>query len=174
MCDFLFLTSGNLWCISCLVAGKNPYDNAFAVEIDTTKLEELDGMELLSLSKISKHFPSQPANEQIHIIVQHPIETKEVHCTVTYGQDEHIVINRECGSEKENVCLVDDEDLASAIWTPGFKVDLPIVAQQPFSSSWAFPQIKTLFGLTADSYIDLPRELADTTSYEKILKHVLL
>ncbi|GBB96163.1 hypothetical protein RclHR1_00270009 [Rhizophagus clarus] len=74
-------------------------------------------------------------------------------------EDEHIVINRECGgSEKEIVCLVDDEDLAS-----------------PFSS-WTFPQIKTLFGLTADSYIDLPRfdgELANTTDYEKILGHDL-
>ncbi|GET01662.1 hypothetical protein GLOIN_2v1705536 [Rhizophagus clarus] len=82
-------------------------------------------------------------------------------------EDEHIVINRECGgSEKEIVCLVDDEDLASVIWTQGFK---------PFSS-WTFPQIKTLFGLTADSYIDLPRfdgELANTTDYEKILGHDL-
>ncbi|PKC06519.1 hypothetical protein RhiirA5_501328 [Rhizophagus irregularis] len=94
-------------------------------------------------------------------------------------QDEHIVINRECGgNEKEIICLVDDEDLASVIWTQGFKVDFPIVvdtSQQPFSS-WTFPQIKTLFGLTADSYIDLPRfdgELADTANYEKILEHVL-
>jgi hypothetical protein len=43
------------------------------------------------------------------------------------AEDKHIVINRECGSEKEIICLVDDEDLASAIWTQGFKVDLPIV-----------------------------------------------
>ena len=39
------------------------------------------------LSKISKHhFPSQPADEHIHIIVQRPVETKEVHCTATYGR----------------------------------------------------------------------------------------
>ena len=41
---------------------------------------------------------------------------------------------------------------------------------------WTFPQIKTLFGLIADSYIDLSRfdgELADTANYEKILEHVL-
>ena len=107
---------------SCLVVGENPYENAFAVEIDTTKLvsffkdatkeknaqafanvdakdiklwkvdisfeeeneklklvntkinvnikEELEGVELKPLSKISKHFPSQPADEHIHIIVQ--------------------------------------------------------------------------------------------------------
>ncbi|RIB20317.1 hypothetical protein C2G38_1207012 [Gigaspora rosea] len=124
--------------LSCLVAGENPYDNAFAVEIDTMKLvslfreaikeklhpklenvspndiklwkvdipleeenqklelvntkinvnikEELKGVELKPLSKISKHFPSQPADEHIHIIVQRPVETKEVHCTATYGR----------------------------------------------------------------------------------------
>ena len=200
--------------LSCLVAGENPYENAFAVEIDTTKLisffkkaikeelhpkfenvspndiklwkvdipleeenkklelvntkinvnikEELGGVELLPLSKISKHFLSQPADEHIHIIVQRPVETKEVHCTATYGrkskkfqwtvtrgqitlsalksrlrtcftfpdgtEDEHIVINRECGgNEKEIICLVDDEDLASVIWTQGFKMNLPII-----------------------------------------------
>src|SRR5688572_22745871 len=47
---------------------------------------ELDGVELLQLSKISKHFSSQPADEHIHIIVQRPVETKEVHCTATYGR----------------------------------------------------------------------------------------
>jgi len=43
-------------------------------------------VELLPLSKISKHFTSQPADEHIHIIVQRPVETKEVHCTATYGR----------------------------------------------------------------------------------------
>ena len=120
--------------LSCLVVSENPYKNAFAVEIDTTKLvsffrdaikekiddnvkakdlklwkvdisfeeeneklklinekinvnikDELEGVELKPLSKISKHFSSQPANEHIHIIVQRPVETKEVHCTATYG-----------------------------------------------------------------------------------------
>ncbi|EXX69219.1 uncharacterized protein OCT59_002028 [Rhizophagus irregularis] len=169
-------------------------------------------MELLPLSKISKHFSSQPVDEHIHIIIQRPVETKEVHCTAMYGrkskkfqwtvtrrqitllalksrlrtcftfpdgtEDKHIVINREFGNDKEIICLADDEDLASVIWTQGFKVDLPIVvdtSQQPFSS-WTFSQINTLFGLTADSYIDLPRfegELAKTTNYEKILEHIL-
>ena len=43
-------------------------------------------MELLPLSKISKHFSSQLADEHIHIIVQRPVETKEVHCIATYGR----------------------------------------------------------------------------------------
>src|SRR6266542_3030139 len=124
--------------LSCLVAGENPYDNAFNVKVNKTeavselrdaikeklhpkfenvtandiklwkvdislekenkKLElvntkinvnikdELGGEELPPLSKISKHFPSQPADEHIHIIVQRPVETKEVHCTATYGR----------------------------------------------------------------------------------------
>ncbi|RIA91861.1 hypothetical protein C1645_821406 [Glomus cerebriforme] len=97
--------------LSCLVAGENPYENAFNVKVNkievkvdiflekenkklelvNTKInvnikEELGGEELLPLSKISKHFTSQPADEHIHIIVQHPVETKEVHCTATYGR----------------------------------------------------------------------------------------
>src|SRR3954451_6335423 len=122
--------------LSCLVAGENPYDNAFNVKVNKTEAvselrdaikenqkpffdniapkelklwkvdisfeeenkklelvntkinvnikEELGGVELLPLSKISKHFSSQPADKHIHIIVQHPVETKEVHCTTMY------------------------------------------------------------------------------------------
>ena len=85
---------------------------------------ELEGVELKPLSKISKHFASQPADEHIHITIQRPVETKEVHCTATYGRKSK-KINRECGgNEKE---IIDDEDLASVIWTQGFKVDFPIV-----------------------------------------------
>ena len=123
--------------LSCLVAGENPYENAFEVDIDNNKkvnrlkkaikeekqndfanidadklklwkvdisLKEenekliantkinvnikngLCGVELRSLSKISEHFPTQPDDEHIHIIVQRPVETKEVHCTATYGR----------------------------------------------------------------------------------------
>src|SRR5436305_5259472 len=124
--------------LSCLVAGENPYDNAFNVKVNKTEAvselrdaikekntqafanvdakdiklwkvdisleepneklklvnekinvnikDELEGEELKPLSKISKHFPSQPADEHIHIIVQRPVETKEVHCTATYGR----------------------------------------------------------------------------------------
>ncbi|CAG8669588.1 288_t:CDS:2, partial [Acaulospora morrowiae] len=42
---------------------------------------ELGGVELTPTSKISKHFSSQPVDEHINIIVQHPVETKEIHCT---------------------------------------------------------------------------------------------
>src|SRR5688572_6999135 len=90
-------------------------------------------------------FRNLATDEHIYIIVQRPVETKEVHCTATYErktasqmfhvsgwvEDEHIVINRECGSKKEIICLVDDENLTSVIWTQGFKVDLPMT-----QSSW--------------------------------------
>jgi hypothetical protein len=124
--------------LSCLVAGENPYDNAFNVKVNKTEAvselkdaikkkkqndfanvdadklklwkvdisleeeneklrlvngkinvnikEELEGVELKPLSKISNPFPFQPADEHIHIIVQRPVETKEVHCTATYGR----------------------------------------------------------------------------------------
>ncbi|RIA85088.1 hypothetical protein C1645_831342 [Glomus cerebriforme] len=116
--------------LSCLVVGENPYENAFAVEIETTKLvsffkkaikeeqpqtftnvdakdiklwkvdisleepnkklelvntkinvnikEDLGGEELPPLSKISKYFTSQPADEHIHIIVKLPRKCLEV------------------------------------------------------------------------------------------------
>ncbi|PKC60668.1 hypothetical protein RhiirA1_467719 [Rhizophagus irregularis] len=159
-----------LWKVDISLEEENEKLDLVNTKINVNIKEELGSVELLPLSKISKYFHSQPADEHIHIIVQRPVETKEVHCmgsrlrtcfTFPDGtEDKHIVINRERGSEKEIICLVDDEDLAT---------------QQPFSS-WTFPQIKTLFGLTADSYIDLPRfdgGLANTTNYKKILGHVL-
>ncbi|UZO27480.1 uncharacterized protein OCT59_019673 [Rhizophagus irregularis] len=169
---------------------RNEKLTAVNTKINVNIKDELGGVELLPLSKISKHFTSQPADEHIHIIVQRPVETKEVHCTATYGrksekflwavtrgqitlsalktrlrtcftfpdgtEDEHIVINRESG--KERIRLVDDEYLACIIWSQGFKVDLPIVldtSQQPFSS-WRFDKMKSLFGLKADDYNELP------------------
>ncbi|PKK77091.1 hypothetical protein RhiirC2_771758 [Rhizophagus irregularis] len=102
--------------LNCLVAGENPYENAFQVLIDTHQIktvallkdaikekntqafanvdakdiklwkDELGGVELLPLSKISKNFSSQSADEHIHIIVQWPTETKEVHITASYNR----------------------------------------------------------------------------------------
>src|SRR3954469_22943574 len=130
--------------LSCLVAGENPYENAFQVVIDTTQIktvallrdaikekiddnvkakdlklwkvkisleeeneklklinekinvnikDELGGVELKSLSKISKHFSSQPADKHIHIIIQRPVEDKEVRCTASYGVTKKKVFN---------------------------------------------------------------------------------
>ncbi|PKK60666.1 hypothetical protein RhiirC2_761565 [Rhizophagus irregularis] len=180
-----------LWKVDISLDEENEKLKLVNEKINVNIKDELEGAELKPLSKINKHFPSQPADEHIHIIVQRPVETKEVHCTATYGrykpekflwavtrgqitlsalktrlrtcftfpdgtEDEHIVINRESG--KERIRLVDDEDLACIIWSQGFKVDLPIVvdaSQQPFSS-WRFDKMKTLFGLKADDYNELP------------------
>ena len=59
---------------------------AVNTKINVNIKEDLGGEELPPLSKISKYFTSQPADEHIHIIVQRPVETKEVHCTATYGR----------------------------------------------------------------------------------------
>jgi len=124
-----------LWKVYISLEEENEKLDLVNTKINVNIKEELSGVELFPLSKISKYFPSQPANEHIHIIVQRPVETKEVRCTATYGrkskkfqwtltrgqitlsalksrlrtcftfpdgtEDEHIVINRECGSEKE-------------------------------------------------------------------------
>ena len=133
--------------LSCLVAGENPYDNAFNVKVNKTETvselkdaikenqkpffdnvapkelklwkvdisleeeneklklvnekinvnikdikEDLVGEELLPLSKINKHFSSQSVDEHIHVIIQCPVETKEVHCTATYGRKSEKVL----------------------------------------------------------------------------------
>ncbi|RIA99584.1 hypothetical protein C1645_854100 [Glomus cerebriforme] len=132
--------------LSCLVVSENPYENTFAVEIDTMKLvsffrdaikkkntqvfvnvdvkdlklwkvdisfeeknkklelvntkinniikEHLSGEELSPFLKIRKHFPFQPADEHIYIIVQRPVETKEVHCIAIYSPDSYIDLFR--------------------------------------------------------------------------------
>ncbi|CAG8699090.1 27269_t:CDS:2, partial [Racocetra persica] len=229
--------------LSCLVVGENPYENAFAAEINeatkekntqdfanvdakdiklwkidisfeeenkklelvNTKInvnikEDLGGEELPSLSKISKRFPSQPAEEHIHIIVQRPVETKEVHCTATYGRKSanfQWTVSREMvslegfkkklceyftfpdGTENEHIVIgriVADEDLLSIIWTVNPKVDLEIVvdaSQQPFSS-YTFPKMKVLCGLKADSYGHLPCiEIGSSATPEEIRNSVI-
>ncbi|CAG8729434.1 8420_t:CDS:2, partial [Funneliformis mosseae] len=74
-----------LWKVDISLEEENEKLNLVNTKINVNIKEELGGVELLPLSKISKHFTSQPADEHIHIIVQRPIETKEVHCTATYG-----------------------------------------------------------------------------------------
>uniref|UniRef100_U9UP52 Crinkler effector protein N-terminal domain-containing protein n=1 Tax=Rhizophagus irregularis (strain DAOM 181602 / DAOM 197198 / MUCL 43194) TaxID=747089 RepID=U9UP52_RHIID len=120
------------------------------LELVNTKInanikEDLGSEELSPLSKISKHFTFQPADISSYSVLlrrrkftapQRMVSRLRTCFTFPDGtEDEHIVINRECVIGKEIVCLVDDEDLASIIWTQGFKIDLPIVvdtSQQPF------------------------------------------
>ncbi|POG58755.1 hypothetical protein GLOIN_2v1885597 [Rhizophagus irregularis DAOM 181602=DAOM 197198] len=122
------------------------------LELVNTKInanikEDLGSEELSPLSKISKHFTFQPAD-----ISSYSVLLRRRKFTAPQ-QDEHIVINRECVIGKEIVCLVDDEDLASIIWTQGFKIDLPIVvdtSQQPFfvvDKSRRYSDIGARFGM---------------------------
>ncbi|GBB84356.1 hypothetical protein RclHR1_10980008 [Rhizophagus clarus] len=75
-----------LWKVDISFEEENKKLELVNTKINVNIKEELGGVELLPLSKISKHFSSQPADEHIHIIVQRPVETKEVHCTATYGR----------------------------------------------------------------------------------------
>ncbi|GBB98264.1 hypothetical protein RclHR1_31850003, partial [Rhizophagus clarus] len=75
-----------LWKVDISLEKENKKLELVNTKINVNIKEELGGVELLPLSKINKHFPSQPADEHIHIIVQRPVKTKEVHCTATYGR----------------------------------------------------------------------------------------
>ncbi|RGB22979.1 hypothetical protein C1646_775198 [Rhizophagus diaphanus] len=147
-----FLAGGDI-ILGCLISdeGMNDIFECHNQQINEFEVEGAIRMELQD--RIFTHFPIQPqriysGEKGINVIVYPPTETVP-------------------------------EDLESVTWTQGFKVDFPIVvdtSQQPFSS-WTFPQIKTLFELTADSYIDLPRfdgELADIANYEKILEDIAM
>ena len=80
------ITLLKLWKVDISLEEENEKLTAVNTKINVNIKEDLGGEELPPLSKISKHFPSQPADEHIHIIVQRPVETKEVHCTATYGR----------------------------------------------------------------------------------------
>ena len=75
-----------LWKVDISLEEENEKLKLVNEKINVNIKDELEGIELKPLSKISKHFSSQPADEHIHIIVQRPVETKEVHCTATYGR----------------------------------------------------------------------------------------
>ncbi|PKK58023.1 hypothetical protein RhiirC2_857969 [Rhizophagus irregularis] len=127
--------------LSCLVVSENPYENAFAVEIDTTKLVSF--FRNVIKEKNTQAFANVDAKD---------IKLWKVDISLDEENEKLTAVNT-----KINVNIKDE------------------LAQQPFLS-WTFPQIKTLFGLTADSYIDLPKfdgKLADSANYEKILEHVL-
>ncbi|CAI2194958.1 18663_t:CDS:2, partial [Funneliformis geosporum] len=66
-----------LWKVDISLEKENKKLELVNTKINVNIKNELGGEELPPLSKISKHFPSQPADEHIHIIVQRPVETKE-------------------------------------------------------------------------------------------------
>ncbi|PKK60007.1 hypothetical protein RhiirC2_793980 [Rhizophagus irregularis] len=74
-----------LWKVNIFLEEENEKLTAVNTKINVNIKDELGGVELLPLLKISKHFTFQPADEHIHIIVQCPVEMKEVHCIATYG-----------------------------------------------------------------------------------------
>ena len=65
-----------LWKVDISLEEENEKHDLVNTKINVNIKVELEGVELPPLSKISKHFPSQPADEHIHIIVQRSVETK--------------------------------------------------------------------------------------------------
>ncbi|CAG8529821.1 10458_t:CDS:2, partial [Dentiscutata heterogama] len=74
--------------------------------------------------------------------------------------------------ERKSIHLSTDEDLMNIVWTASHKIDLAIIvdtSQQPFSS-YTFPKMKVLFGLKADSYVELPRFTGGISEINKALR----
>jgi hypothetical protein len=145
-----------LWKVNIPLDSENEKLSAINTNINVNIKEDLEGVEMSALSKISKHFPTQSDDEHIHIVIQHPIE---VHCTAMYGRkSKKFQLTVTCGqitlsilksrlrvyftfpdgTEDEHIVisrecgenkisLSDDDELASVIWTQGSKMDLPIV-----------------------------------------------
>ena len=93
-----------LWKVDISLEKENKKLELVNTKINVNIKEELEGIELKPLSKISKHFPYQPADEHIHIIVQRPTKTKEVHITATYNRIKKIfqwTVTREIASLAE-------------------------------------------------------------------------
>jgi hypothetical protein len=76
------------------------------------------------------------------------------------------------------VRLLNDSELVSMVWNYGYRVELSLVvdtSQQAFSS-WDFAKIRPLFGLTADSFVELPTfegGQANITERSENVRHVL-
>ncbi|CAB4443950.1 unnamed protein product [Rhizophagus irregularis] len=123
-----------LWKVDISLEEQNEKFKLVNTKINVNIKEELGGVELLPLSKISKHF-SSPADEHTHIIIQRPVETKEFHMGVgciswannlvsfedetsnlfTFPdgtEDEHIVINR-IQSSPPNCCDTSQQPFSS-------------------------------------------------------------
>jgi hypothetical protein len=81
--DFAYVDADKLklWKVDIPLEEENDKIIAINTKINVNIQDELGGVELTPTSKISKHFSSQPVDEHINIIVQRPVETKEIHCT---------------------------------------------------------------------------------------------
>ncbi|PKY63246.1 hypothetical protein RhiirA4_551446, partial [Rhizophagus irregularis] len=47
--------------------------------------DELGGVELSPVDKLSKYFDDEPIQKNLHIIVDPPTDRKEIHCTAIYS-----------------------------------------------------------------------------------------
>ncbi|CAB4407399.1 unnamed protein product [Rhizophagus irregularis] len=121
--------------LSCLVVGENPYENAFTIkfikseavsELRKAIKEEIDDnvkAKDLKLWKVDISLEEENekldlVNTKINVNIKEELGALKARLRTCFTfpdgtEDKHIVINRECGSEKEIICLADDEDLAT-------------------------------------------------------------
>ncbi|CAG8835185.1 27685_t:CDS:2, partial [Gigaspora margarita] len=148
--------------------------------------------EIVSLAelkkKLRKYFTFPDGTEEEHIVISRVLDVfppikrkistprmekpKPDMNEVSKNSDQIKLDSQVKSVERKSIHLSTDEDLMSIVWTASHKIDLAIIvdtSQQPFSS-YTFPKIKVLFGLKADSYIELPRFTGGISEINEALK----
>ncbi|PKC63537.1 hypothetical protein RhiirA1_537689 [Rhizophagus irregularis] len=133
--------------------------------------DELGGVELSPVDKLSKYFDDEPIQKNLHIIVDPPTDPQrekfrkpknlnllrqlQVHLRVPPFQEK----SDEAEIESQTIHISTDVDLASIICTSAPKVKLDIVVDTSQQFSWyTYSRMKTFFGLRVDDYYNLPTE----------------
>jgi hypothetical protein len=94
-------------------------------------------------------------------------------------EDKDIDVSRETSKDRSVVHLLDDTELVAIVWAGiGPRIDISFIVdtlQRPFSS-WDFAKMKPVFGLNADSFVELltfEGGHANLTEYSGNVRHVL-
>ncbi|CAG8657052.1 6266_t:CDS:2 [Racocetra persica] len=148
-----------------------------------------DFVKMLNTYVVTKeeYFTFPDETEEEHIIISHVLDvfppikrkistphiekTKPGMNEVSKNSDQIKSDSQVESVERKSIHLSTDEDLMSIVWTASPKIDLAIIvdtSQQPFSS-YTFPKMKVLFGLKADSYVELPRFTEGTSEINEAL-----
>ncbi|CAI2169771.1 17928_t:CDS:1 [Funneliformis geosporum] len=75
-----------LWMVDIPFDEKNDKMDILSTKSKPNIKVDLNGIELKPLSKTKKHFSNEPHKDKIHIIIEQPVESKEVYCIATYGR----------------------------------------------------------------------------------------
>ncbi|CAG8796563.1 22626_t:CDS:2 [Dentiscutata erythropus] len=142
--------------------------------------------EIVSLAglkkKLREYFTFQDGTEEEHIVISRVLDvfppikrklstprmekTKPSMNEVSKNSDQIKLDSQIKSVERKSIHLSTDEDLMSIVWTASPKIDLAIIVDTcnvyfifmlGLSNVYYTCQMKVLFGLKADSYIELPR-----------------